>query len=73
MQILYVDFETEKLIKTVEIEKETEIENDPVLAGVQKKLSPEMFDIYKKTIENYLEESFILQMKERNGIMYLGE
>ena len=36
-------------------------------------MDPAWFELYKKTVEHYLEESFLYQLSEKNGIMYDSE
>lgn len=66
MQIIYVDFTTQKITNV-----EEQVEHlDPVMQRIKNKLDPKWWETYKKTIDHYHEECFMYQMEEKNGMMY---
>lgn len=63
-EIIYVDFKTKTVIKREEVKEER---LDPVLAQVKEQLSPDNFEVYKRTIDDWMERNFHYQ-RENNLI-----
>lgn len=63
MKVIYVDFKNQPSNKEIEHE-------DPVMRRIQKKLDPQWWETYKRTIEHYWKECFIYQMEVKDGKMY---
>lgn len=63
-EIIYVDFKTKTVIKREEVKEER---LDPVLVQVKEQLSPDNFEIYKRTIDDWMERNFHYQ-RENNLI-----
>lgn len=64
-KIYYVDFQKQELIETEEVEQK-EVRLDPVLERVKQKLPPDQFELYKKTIDHWMEENFMYEMEQVN-------
>lgn len=64
-KIYYIDFKKQELIKVEEVEQK-EVKLDPVLERVKQKLSPEQFEMYKKTVDHWMDENFKYQMEQVN-------
>jgi hypothetical protein len=63
-KIIYYDFKNK--VKISEEENKQPV-LDPVLEQVKKELSPENFEIYKRTIDNWMERNFHYQRE--NGLI----
>jgi hypothetical protein len=63
-KIIYYDFKNKVKISEEEIKQPV---LDPVLEQVKKELSPESFEIYKRTIDNWMERNFHYQRE--NGLI----
>jgi len=63
-KIIYYDFKNK--VKISEEENKQPV-LDPVLEQVKKELSPESFEIYKRTIDNWMERNFHYQRE--NGLI----
>jgi hypothetical protein len=63
-KIIYYDFKNKVKISEEEIKQPV---LDPVLEQVKKELSPENFEIYKRTIDNWMERNFHYQRE--NGLI----
>lgn len=63
-EIIYVDFKTKTVIKREEVKEER---LDPVLVQVKEQLSPDNFEIYKRTVDDWMERNFHYQ-RENNLI-----
>lgn len=65
-KIIYYDF-----VKGIKLSEESTLHKeeklDPVLEEVKKELSPEHFEMYKRTIDNWMERNFIYQRE--NGLI----
>lgn len=63
-KIIYYDFKNKVKISEEEVKQPI---LDPVLAQVKKELSPEHFEMYKRTIDNWMERNFAYQRE--NGLI----
>jgi len=63
-KIIYYDFKNKVKISEEEIKQPV---LDPVLEQVKKELSPENFEVYKRTIDNWMERNFHYQRE--NGLI----
>lgn len=63
-KIIYYDFKNKVKISEEEFKQPV---LDPVLEQVKKELSPENFEIYKRTIDNWMERNFHYQRE--NGLI----
>lgn len=61
-KIIYYDFKNKVRVSEQEI---SEPVLDPVLKQVKKELSPESFEIYKRTIDNWMERNFLYQRENK--------
>lgn len=61
-KIIYYDFENDARLSEEEVREPI---LDPVLEQVRKELPPEHFEIYKRTIDDWMERNFIYQ-RENN-------
>ena len=61
-KIIYYDFKNKVKLSEEEVKQPI---LDPVLAQVKKELSPEHFEMYKRTIDNWMERNFHYQ-RENN-------
>lgn len=71
MKTIHVDFENQKVTRVENIEYDPqELHPDPVMQRIQKKLDPQWWETYRRTIEHYWEECFMYQLEEQGGLMY---
>jgi len=61
-KIIYYDFKNKVKLSEEEVKQPI---LDPVLAQVKKELLPEHFEMYKRTIDNWMERNFHYQ-RENN-------
>jgi len=64
-KIYYVDFQKQELVEIEEVEQK-EKRLDPVLERVKKKLPPDQFELYKRTIDHWMDENFKYEMEQVN-------
>ena len=63
-EIIYYDFKNKVVLGREKVDQKVE-RLDPVLEQVKKELSPEHFEMYKRTIDNWMERNFHYQ-RENN-------
>lgn len=63
--VYYVDFISQELYDKEEIQQK-EKKLDPVLQRVKEKMPPEHFEMYKKTIDHWMQANFEYEMEQRN-------
>lgn len=64
-KVIHVNFKKSEVEHVEEIEKK-EPKLDPVLAIVKKQLKPEDFEVYKKTIDDWMERCFLYEIEQKN-------
>lgn len=63
--IYHVDFANKKVDKAEKVE-EKEKKLDPVLQYVKERMPKEHFEMYKRTIDHWMQANFEYEMRKRN-------
>jgi len=69
-QIIYIDFESGTEISRESHARKEEMRLDPVLEKVKSELPPEHFELYHRTVEDWMRRNFEYQMENEDGKMY---
>ena len=64
-EIIYYDFKNLK-INNIETIEPKEIKLDPVLEQVKKLLNLKDFEVYKSTVDDWMERNFIYEIEQLN-------
>lgn len=61
-KIIYYDFQNSQITGVEEVEPKEE-KLDPVLERVKDKMDPKNFEVYKRTVDHWMQENFMYQME----------
>lgn len=64
-KIYNVNFQT-KSLESIEEAETKEERLDPVLERIKSKMDEKSFDIFKKTVDTWMQECFLYEMEQRN-------
>ncbi len=67
-KVISVNFNT-STVESVEEIKEKELRLDPVLEIVKSQISAEHFELYQRTVDDWMERCFMYEMEQRNPLV----
>lgn len=69
-EIIYVDFKTGTEISRESHDRKEKMRLDPVLEQVKSELPPDHFEIYHRTVEDWMRRNYEYQMEHNEGKLY---